>query len=325
MKKRKSVHRFYFVFWVIQFLSTRASVRDALFFGEKFLDSPSHLAVRAHDYFNPKFEAEVLLSAVCNTQRTWLRTHDTFRLNLQQQISFVWFLFRRKKRLPVAYILGYKNWCGMRIRVNQHTLIPRDETEILVDHIKNFPRNSSPQKILDIGTGSGCIALALRRVFLASAITGIDISNKALAIAKKNEASHQASLPMTNHRSTVSPLVSTHPQKIRWLQSDLLANIPAQTPFDLIVANLPYVPTKANPTPEVKQEPHTAIFSGEDGLDHIRRLADQLRQKQILFQELWLEFLPQQKSLIQPIFMDLEIHFLGDISGEIFFAVLRPR
>lgn len=277
----------------LYFVFNRASIRGALFFGENLLSIP-----------RARFEAEVLLGALLSVERIFFRTQSEFQLSFFQRYRFYIWLLQRNKKTPVAYIIGHKEWVGMKILVNKHTLVPRDETEVLIEHIKNFKRDFVPRKILDVGTGSGCIALALQRIFLDVSITGLDLSTSALRVAIQNES---------------QILVE---KKITWLHSNLLQKISFGSEFDIIVANLPYVPTKIAVTKEVGREPSTAIFSGGDGLNHIRRLATELRTKKIRFKELWLEFLPEQEPSIGDIFGAYEVRFLTDVGGDVYFAVV---
>jgi release factor glutamine methyltransferase len=293
VKKYKSVITSNLFLRIFCFVFARASVSDALFFGEKYISIS-----------NARFETEVLLESLLDVERIFFRTDPGFTLSLQQRLRFVFWLRKRNNQVPVAYILGYKDWAGLRINVNRHTLIPRDETEVLLEHIKAFDRDTVPTNVLDIGTGSGCIALALQRNFLDTSVTALDISVGALKIAQKNEQDIFGA------------------KKIEWMQSYFLCEIRVSSRFDLIVANLPYVPTKIAVTAEVQKEPSTAIFSGADGLDHIRRLASQLKTKKIRFKELWLEFLPEQEKKIASIFAEHQVRFLADIGGDIYFAVV---
>ena len=129
----------------------------------------------------------------------------------------------------------------------------------------------------------------------------LDISKKALAVARKNAAQQK--------------------QLVDFEYSDLLSAVESGTHFDVIVANLPYVPENIVVTKEVQQEPHSAIFSGVDGFDHLRRFALELQN--ISFSTLWLEFLPSQKEGIIEIFKDYEVTFKGDVAGNLFFAEIK--
>lgn len=275
------------------FLSKTASVSDAVFFGV------SQLKI-----VTARIDTELLLAHVLKVDRVFLRTNATMSLGFWQKFVFGWYVLDRKKNKPMAYILGFKDWFGFRIKVNRFTLIPRDETEVLMHHIQNFSREFVPQSALDIGTGSGCISLGLKKIFPPISVLALDISPKALLVAQKNFGS-------TGSLTTK--------------QSDLLEIIELGNCYDVMVANLPYVPTNILVTTEVEREPSTAIFSGVDGLEHIRRLSQQLLTKKIVFKELWLEFLPEQAASVQAIFLNYNVSFLPDVGGDIYFALIQPH
>lgn len=253
---------------------------------------------------NPALEAEVLLATLLNKDRTWLKTHPEAKLGWTQSLKYRLWLAQRAQHRPVAYIVGAVEWNGLNLKVNRHTLIPRDETETLCHHIKTtFQAPSSKLQILDVGTGSGCLAIWLKRQFPESQVTALDLSPQALKVAAHNAQAHQV--------------------EVVFKPSDLLSALKPHTHFDLIVANLPYVPDDMVVSAEVKKEPPTALFSGSDGLKHIRRLALELKQKPLTFRQLWLEFLPAQKGDIQSIFSEHEAEFFSAVNGEIFFACIK--
>ena len=254
------------------------------------------------DFSNPKLESEVLLSEVLQKPRIFFKTHPEFLVSEIQEENFFEFLNLRKKNIPVAYILGYKNWGGFKILVDKNTLIPRDETEILCQYILERNNLDKKIKILDVGTGSGCIAVWVKKNFLDADVMALDISKKALNVAQKNAKNNNL--------------------KINFLVSDMLEGVLENSFFDIIIANLPYVPENIEVTAEVKQEPHSAIFSRNKGLHHIQKLEKELKRKNIKFNQLWLEFLPQQKQDIQVVFKHYKTELFGDVSGEIFFACI---
>lgn len=254
------------------------------------------------DLDNARLESEVLLSAVLGKTRTWLKTHDDEVFTPEQVEIFHQYVKRRAQRVPVAYILGYKVWNDLKVLVDESTLIPRDETEVLAQKIveANLEIKSESLNILDIGTGSGCISIFLKKHFSDSAVTALDISAEALKVAQKNAALHNT--------------------EVNFIQSDLLSEVSQKSHYDVIVANLPYVPASGSLAPEIYQEPRTAIFSGVDGLDLIRKLEKGLIEKEVSFNQLWLEFLPGQKTAIKEIFGHLKVEFLTDSGEDVFFA-----
>ena len=274
------------------------SVSKALFFGYKFLKSLA----------SGKLDTELILCHLLQIPRAEIRLSLNLKLSLRQSIKFYYQLFRRANNTPLSYILESKSWAGLNLALNKNVLIPRDETEILVNIITSCPRIFRPQKILDLGTGSGCIAIFLANFFsnlkTKVKIIAIDNSKKTLELAQKN----------------TTRLAQNSRENFTFLHSNLLEKIKLKDHFDIIVANLPYVPRNFKVPPQVKKEPKEAIFSGKSGTEHYQRLAKQISKKQITFLELWLEFLPFQKTQITQIFASYKIQFFPTLSGEIFFA-----
>jgi release factor glutamine methyltransferase len=164
---------------------------------------------------------------------------------------------RRAAREPVAYITGHREFWGLDFEVTPDVLIPRPETELIVEEALAFAEEGGlPRRIVDVGTGSGCIAVAIASEFLSASVIATDLSPAALAIARRNAA-----------RFGVD-------DRITFLEADLLAGV--ESGPELIVSNPPYVPGPAAPSlqPEVRRyEPASALFGGQgDGLDIVRRL-----------------------------------------------------
>lgn len=254
------------------------------------------------EFDHPQLEAEVLLAALLGQERSWLRTHGDDELGEWNFFKFLWWVRRRSRHIPVAQIVGEVEWVGLKILVDRHVLIPRDETEQLMEHIQQ--REKDVKTILDVGTGSGCIGVACAQIFPEATISGIDCSDAALRVARKNFQRHWV-------RGELA-------------KSDLLERVADAAQVDLIIANLPYVPTTVSVTAEVAQEPRSAIFSGADGLDHLRRFAEQLAAKKIKFETLWIEFLPEQTDSIKQIFSAWQVESVADIGGDIYFARITP-
>jgi release factor glutamine methyltransferase len=206
-------------------------------------------------------DAELLLLHTLQIPRVTLIAHPSQELNASQRAAYEDSIARRLRHEPVQYITGQQEFYGLTLKVTPAVLIPRPETEHLVEAVlQRLPANE-PLKIADIGTGSGAIAIALAAHLPHAAITGLDISPDALAVAATNAREHNLS------------------DRIRFLQSDLLSalNHEAGT-FDAIVSNPPYVAETDRPTlhPQVRDyEPAAALFAGETGLDIYHRLIPQ--------------------------------------------------
>jgi release factor glutamine methyltransferase len=180
-----------------------------------------------------------------------------------QQAAYDALIQRRRASEPIQYITGEQEFYGLALGVTPAVLIPRPETEQLVEAVLAELDGARPLRILDVGTGSGAIAIALAHHLPHASVTAVDLSSAALEVAASNAARHALT------------------DRIRFIQSDLLAALsPDEPPFDLIVSNPPYVPTgdRAGLHPQVRDhEPASALFAGPDGLDIYRRLIPQAR------------------------------------------------
>lgn len=209
--------------------------------------------LRAARLPTPALDAEVLLGHVLGVCREAFFTHPERRLNLAQQRRYTRLVDRRVARVPVAYLTGVREFFGHPLRVTPRVLIPRPETEILVERAILFLR-SHPKKrdVIDLGTGSGAIAVAVARAAPHARIQALDISRAALLVASRN--------------ARALKIV----RQVVFRQSDLLARA---RPADLILANLPYLSASRRRTmPEdVRHEPLAALNGGQDGLSLIRR------------------------------------------------------
>jgi release factor glutamine methyltransferase len=260
----------------------------------------------------PKIEAEQLLLSVLpqNWSKEKIFTNPDKKLNFFKFLQFIYRVSQRKKNIPLAYITKKKQWANLDLFINSSVLIPRDETEILCQYIlnqyKNFPGKIS--SIADIGTGSGCIAIFLAKNFPQAKVSASDISSSSLQVARKNSKINQ----QTN---------------INFFLGNLLNPLPIKH-YNLITANLPYVPDDFPVSPDLHYEPALALFSGNDGLDLYRQLHSQFQISKITFDQLWIEFLPSQKTAISKIFINYNIQFFTDISSDqdsVFFAKIFPK
>jgi len=204
-------------------------------------------------------EAELLFSEILNCNRTELYINKSSLLDKQKSKLVSGALKRRISGEPIQYILGKTEFMGLEFRVNRDVLIPRPETEILTETVINLVLGVRCQvlgiNILDLGTGSGCIAVSLAKFVKNAIVTATDISNEALEIAKQNAL-------LNNTR-------------VNFLQSDLFSsNELRAVSYELIVSNPPYVATAdiANLEREIGYEPRIALDGGKDGLDFYRRV-----------------------------------------------------
>lgn len=206
---------------------------------------------------NPRLNAELLVGHGLGLKRMQLYLQFERVLNATELETIRPLVRRRGQREPLQYIIGETEFCGLKLKTDRRALIPRPETEYLLELV--VARCSTPpNRILDLGTGTGAIALALAKQFPDAHVTAVDTSTDALALAAENALSCQLDARVT------------------WLVSDWFAAIPEGSRFNLIVANPPYLSAKetAEATPEVKDhEPQTALTAqGEDGLSDLNAI-----------------------------------------------------
>ena len=254
-----------------------------------------------------QLDAEILLAYVLNKSRTWLYTYPHFQPPKKQLITFRQLVVRREQREPVAYIIGQKAFYGLDFLVTPDVLIPRPETELLVEQALEIIRQQDSGRslnLVDVGTGSGCIAIALAHHLKTVQITAVDLSDAALRVAKENAINHEVQ------------------SGICFKKSDLLTNIPG--PIDVIVSNPPYIAQAVvhspETMPEVRQfEPHLALNGGPSGLETIERLLAQAAQKLNrpgnLLVEIGFDQGPAVLQLARSRFPEAAIQILPDLAG----------
>lgn len=208
-----------------------------------------------HGIADARLEAELLLNHALGWNRTALIMQGQRELPPAQQEIFDQLLARRLAHEPTAYILGCQPFMGLDFLVDRSVLIPRPETELLAEAVISSAGENGRWLIVDVGTGSGCLAVSLAKHLPGVSVIGLDSSPAAIATAKKNASRHG---------------VNDH---CRFLVGDLLG--PLSEKADIIVANPPYIPSAEidGLQPEVREwEPRAALDGGPDGLDYIREL-----------------------------------------------------
>lgn len=202
---------------------------------------------------SPRRDALVLLEHTLNKDRAWVLAHPEYELGEDELKAVNNLVARRIQREPLAYIREKAWFYGRFFKVNNNVLIPRPESEDFIDLIKDL----EPKTIIDIGTGSGALAITAKLELPESEVIATDIDASALEIANKNAHAHNVSVEFLQG-SLLEPLGNMNPQGYT------------------IIANLPYVPDKLITSPEIIKEPKLALFSGADGLDHYRELWGQI-------------------------------------------------
>lgn len=205
---------------------------------------------------SPRLDAEVLLSHILGRERIYLYVHFDEPLEPTELARYREAIKQRVQRVPVAYIIGEKEFMGLTFKVTADTLVPRPDTEILVQAaVERLRARGEAPRFADIGTGSGAICLSVLHFLPKAQADTVDISPAARAIAEENAAALEVADRVTFHTG------------------DLLA--PLAGSYDAILSNPPYIPDDdiATLAPEVRlKEPHTALAGGKDGLDFYRRL-----------------------------------------------------
>ena len=249
----------------------------------------------------PLLDAQVLLGHVLGRTRTWVLSHPEAHLSSDQEHSIRDALTHLEAGQPLAYILGHWEFYGLDFYITPDTLIPRPETELLVEQALSWSRTKNkPLHAADIGTGSGCIAISLALDASNVHVMGCDISLTALQVAKANANTHRVS------------------GKVDFVQCDLLP--PVKVQFDLICANLPYIPTETLHSLKVYQrEPALALDGGEDGLKQIRRLLNEaetmLAPGGLLLLEIEASSGAAVHSLAREAFPKADVQVLPDLAG----------
>ena len=206
----------------------------------------------------PMVKARILMQFVLNKSRQYIIVNDMKEIEITAQKRYCELIEKLKKGIPLEYITNKKEFMKLDFYVDENVLIPRQDTEILVEEVIQIARKKGKISILDLCTGSGAIAVSLAKYLPEAQITAVDISNGALQIAKKNADDNNVQ------------------KQIEFIKSDMFENIKGKK-FDIIVSNPPYIKHDIinNLDKQVKNEPHIALDGGKDGLDFYRIIVKQ--------------------------------------------------
>jgi release factor glutamine methyltransferase len=255
----------------------------------------------------PALDASVLLAHVIDRPRTWVLAHPAFTPTVEQQNRLVNLIARLENGEPFPYVLGHWEFFGLDLEVTPTVLIPRPETELLVERAIAWLQESPVRRtVADIGTGSGAIAIAIAANVPDARILASDISHEALQVAKRNAKKFDVE------------------SRIEFVECDLLPGKPelftSEQHFDLICANLPYIPTDTLHTlPLYRREPTLALDGGKDGLKLIRSLLEiapeWLAPNSLILLEIEATTGIQALNLAYDLLSEAEIHLHQDLSG----------
>ena len=209
----------------------------------------------------PKLKSRLLMQYILNKPRQYVVVNDMKNLTEKQEYEYFELIKKLKQNIPIEHITHQKEFMKLNFFVNENVLIPRQDTEILVEEVIKIAKRINAKKLLDLCTGSGAIAVSLAKYIPDSDIIAVDISNEALKVAKKNAIANEVE------------------NQITFVCSDLFENL-ANEKFDIIVSNPPYI--KENVIKEldiqVQNEPSIALNGGKDGLDFYRKIIKEVFQ-----------------------------------------------
>ncbi|RCW48271.1 MULTISPECIES: peptide chain release factor N(5)-glutamine methyltransferase [unclassified Halanaerobium] len=227
------------------------------------------LLSKTDNFFNkvgldsPRLDAEVLLADLLDMERIKLYVNFDYPLSSQELKEYRERVKQRAKRIPVAYITGKKEFMSMKFYVEPGVLIPRPETELLVEKVIDFCKENKLKSanIVDIGTGSGAVAISLAKYVKDACTVGVDISQKSVEVARKNLAEHSLEERVSIVRGSLLE---------QFIKRDI-------NNVDIIVSNPPYIKDEdmASLPPEVKKEPTSALAGGKEGLDYYKKIIPQ--------------------------------------------------
>lgn len=257
-----------------------------------------------------RLDAEVLLCHILKKPLTFLLAHDETEIGYFALRKYHRFIKQRKEGMPVAYLTGHREFYGLDFEVNKHVLVPRPDTEILVEcvisylqsQISNLPagrQGLKSQIILDIGTGSACIPISILKNVPDIEAVATEISGSAMGVAKRNIKKHGLS------------------GRIKLFSSDLLKSVPREIFEDrevIVTANLPYIPKQFAVHPSTKFEPGIALYGGDDGLDIYKRLVDELSD--INPRAMFFECFEFQVATLADKIQGYELKTVRDMSGK---------
>ena len=213
------------------------------------------IKLKTNDVKEPNLKARLLMQYILNRPREYILVHDDKQLTLRQNVDYFKLIKKLIEGVPLQHITHQQEFMKLMFYVDENVLIPRPDTEVLVEEVIKLAKSINAKKILDLCTGSGAIAVSLAKYIEGSQITATDISRKALSIAKLNATNNNVE------------------DRITFVSSDLFQNI-SEEKYDIIVSNPPYIKRKVIKTldEEVKREPIIALDGGNDGLDFYKKI-----------------------------------------------------
>lgn len=296
------------------------NISALLTFGSKqFLESPT-----------PLLDSQILLAHILKKRKEYLFTHDQEELSKSRSNAFLRLVNKRRQGMPIAYLTHEKEFFGRKFFVDERVIIPRPETELMVeDALQYLQKNPDTKTIVDLGTGSGCIGITIALELFDRQVIGLDISKDALAVARKNAKKLQCK----NVSFLRSDLLSKFsiPTKPEGRMEESLSRPFARNGKLIILANLPYIGTKTNhfiSRETHRFEPHVAVYGGHDGLELYRQTWQQIIHKKLNVAALFMEIGFSQKETlekeIKAQFPESHLQIKEDLAGFPRTAILYP-
>lgn len=261
--------------------------------------------LKKHGSDTPRLDTEILLAHARGCRRIELYTRFDEVLDERERATMRELVRRRAQSEPVAYLVGHREFFSLDFRVTPAVLIPRPDTETLVVELLDACKTLEAPRVLDIGTGSGCIAVAAAVNQRSAQITATDRSEAALAVARENAQMHGVL------------------ERIRFLEGDLFAPLQENEQFDVVASNPPYIADREKETLQNdvrRYEPHEALFAGPTGLEVLSRLIDEVAGHLARGGTLILEISPEQAPAVQKRMeaagVYREIRVVKDLAGQ---------
>ena len=219
------------------------------------------IILKNNNITEPNIKARLIMQYVLNKPREYLLVYDKETLMLRQEVNYFKAIKKLCQGIPIQHITHRQEFMKMTFYVDENVLIPRQDTETLVEEVIKISKKIGAKKILDLCTGSGAIAVSLAKYIEKSQITAVDISKKALNVAKMNAKNNEVE------------------NKITFVESDLFNNIKKEK-YDIIVSNPPYIKKEVLKSldKEVQKEPKLALDGGYDGLDFYRKIINKAEE-----------------------------------------------
>ena len=219
------------------------------------------IILKTNNITEPNIKSRLIMQFVLNKPREYLVVYDKEKLTLRQEVNYFKAIKKLCNGIPIQHITNRQEFMKMTFFVDENVLIPRPDTEILVEEVIKIAKKINAKKILDLCTGSGAIAISLAKYIDKSNITAVDISSKALNVAKLNAKNNEVE------------------DRITFVESDLFKNLKKEK-YDIIVSNPPYIKKEVlkKLDKEVQKEPKLALDGGYDGLDFYRKIINKAEE-----------------------------------------------